>query len=439
MALEKINRMRRIVLIGLAVLSVFQVNAQLLTLDEAINIALKNSLDIQIARNSLEARQVNNHISMAGGLPEVNGTASNTETLSNLTQELSNGTTTKRNGGISNSLQLGVTGSFLLFNGWRVIATKSRLAALEKQGEHLVGIQIQNVIADVMMKYYDIVRQDSYMKVIRQIIEVNEQRLRLVNARQSVGLANNADTYQAQIDLNASQQELLSQELVLVQAKSDLMNMLEQRPDSNYVIRDTILVDSTLNFAAINETLARNPELRAAEEQVRINEFVEREIGSQRYPALSLNGGFNFSRNKNAAGLTLLNQNYGPFIGLGLQVPIFNGGITRRQMRVAELDTRNASLSRQNLLNDLTTTATTSWQAYRTNLVRIRTEKENNQLAAALLSLTLQRYQLGAATFVEVREAQRSFIEAGYRLVNLSYAAKVSEIQLKRLGNQLVP
>jgi outer membrane protein len=36
-----------------------------------------------------------------------------------------------------------------------------------------------------------------------------------------------------------------------------------------------------------------------------------------------------------------------------------------------------------------------------------------------------------------VREAQRSFEDAGYRLVNLNYAAKASEIELRRLSSRL--
>jgi len=162
-------------------------------------------------------------------------------------------------------------------------------------------------------------------------------------------------------------------------------------------------------------------------------------VGSTRFPSVKLKCGFNFSRNKNAAGFTLLNQSYGPFVGLNLQVPIFNGGANRRQLQAANINTTNATLQREQLRGDLLATATTSWQAYRTNLTRIQSEKETYALTASLLNLALQRYQLGAATFVEVREAQRSFVEAGYRLVNLSYAAKVSEIQLKQIGNQLTP
>jgi len=431
-------RMKRIILIGFFIIGILQANAQgVLTLEEAINIALKNSLDIRISRNNLEANIINNHISIAGGLPQVDASVNQNRALTNLSQNLSNGTEIKRRGNATQSTTSGIAGSFLLFNGFRVHAAKSRLEALEKQSEQQINVQIQNVIADVMVKYYDIVRQDSYIKTIRQSIEVTLQRKKLVDARQSVGLANNADTYQAQLDLNASEQELQSQELVLSQSKADLMNLLTQRADSAFAIRDTIIVDSLVNINLVMDNISKNPEVLSAEQQIRINEAIVKEVGAQRYPSVGINGGYNYNRNQNAAGFTLLNQTYGPYVGLSLQMPLFNGGATKRQQRVAQIDTRNSTLTREVLINNLRTSAVRAWQAYQNNLVRLKTERENNRIAADLLSLVLQRFQFGVGTIVDVREAQRSFVEAGYRLVNLAYAAKVSEVELKRLASSL--
>lgn len=416
---------------------VIKIPAQVLTLEEAINIALKNSLDIEIARNNVTASEINNHISVAGGLPVVDGSLTDNQSITNLNQKLSNGTSTKRNGNSNNALNASVGASFLVFNGFRVHATSGRLAALQKQNEQLVIVQIQNIIAGVMVGYFDIVRQNSYIKTIQQSLEATLQRKKITDARQSVGLANNADTYQAQLDLTAAQQELQSQELILLQAKADLMNLLTQRPDSNFVVSDTIIIDSTINFDSVRTNLEKNPELLSAYQQVEINEFLAKEIGAQRYPSVSLNSGLNYSRSQNGAGLTLLNQNLGPYIGLSLGVPIFNGGLYRRQQRVAEIDIKNASSTRIILLNNLETSALKTWQAYQNTIQRLQAERENNRIAAALLKLTLQRFELSAATIIEVREAQRSFVEAGYRLVNLSYSAKVAEIELKRLSSGL--
>lgn len=431
------NSLKISILLCFLTAGIFPAVAQVLTLEEAINIALKNNLDIQLARNNLEASDIGNHISIAGGLPTVTGSLTDNQSITNLTQELTNGQKIERKGNIQNQLNAGVTGNFLLFNGFRVVATRNRLAALEKQSEFLVSLQIQNIISDVMVRYYDIVRQQGFMETIRQSIGVTRQRKELMDVRQSVGLANNADTYQAQLDLVASEQELRAQELVLVQSKADLMNLLAQRADSAFIIRDTIIVDSSIQMERVVNAIATNPELQSAEEQIRINEFLAREINAARFPSVGVNGGYNYSRSQSSAGFTLLNQNTGPFLGLNVQVPIFNGGANKRRVRIAEVDTKNANLQREAILNNLETLAVRAYQSYQNTLNRLKLEKENNRIAAGLLEVVTERFQQGVGTVVDLREAQRSFVEAGYRLVNLSYSAKVAEIELKRISSDL--
>ena len=414
------------------------VDAQYLTLDEAISIALKNSLNVEVARNNYEADQLNNNLAIAGGIPTVSASITDRQSLTNLNQRLSNGTTTKRNGNKNNALNAGVDVEYLLFNGYRVRYTKSRLAATEKQSSYNISLQMQNLVASVMVKYYDIVRQNEYLKTLQQSINVTNQRLKLVDARQSVGLANNADTYQARLDLNASKQELLSQQLILKQSQADLLTLLTLKPDSTVAINDTIIVDRSIDLDAVKNNLKINPAFLTADQQSIINELVVKEIGARRYPAVSINSGYNFARSKSSAGFTLLNQNTGPFLGLGVQIPIFNGGIVKRQQSIARIDIKNAVNAREILLNDLENFAVKAWLAYRNNLERLETERENNRVASDLLSLVEQRFQLGVGTIVDLREAQKSFVDAGFRLTNLSYAAKVAEIELKRLAGMLV-
>ncbi len=296
---------------------------------------------------------------------------------------------------------------------------------------------MQNLVANVVVKYYDIVRQQGYIKTIEQSIVVTQKQKELIEVRKSVGLANNADLYQAQLDLNASLQEMQSQALTLMQAKTDLMNLLTQKPDSTFTIQDTIVVDGSLSIDSVKAAIQRNPELLSAKEQIRINSFIVKEVGAQRYPSVSVTSGYNYARSQSSAGNFLLNQNFGPFIGFNVAVPVFNGGLLKRQQQVATIDRKNAETTRTILMNNLLTNAIKAWQAYQNNLQRIQVEQENNKIADSLLQLTLIRYQYSMATIVEVKEAQRSFVEAGYRLVNLTYAAKLAEVELKRMAGML--
>jgi outer membrane protein len=105
---------------------------RVLTLKEAIDSALKNNLDIAISRTGVEASTVNNHISIAGGLPTVAGTLNDVEQVTAVNQKLSSGTEINRNNAASNNLTAGVTGSMLVFNGWKVVATKKTPGRIAK-------------------------------------------------------------------------------------------------------------------------------------------------------------------------------------------------------------------------------------------------------------------------------------------------------------------
>lgn len=411
---------------------------RVLTLSEAINAALKNSYDIQLVKNNLEISNINNDYGVAGGLPLVTGSASDNEQVTTINQKYADASRdTKRPNVAANNLSAGVTGSILIFNGYRVVATKKRLEELALQNQEYVRAQIQNTIAGVMTKYYDIVRQQSLLKTILISIDVARKRLDILNLRQEVGLANNADTYQAQLDLTALLQSQKSQELVIAQAKTDLLNLSFLNPETRIAISDTIIVDRSINIDSVRSRLTQNPLLIAADRQVRINELIEKETAALRWPSLRATTGYNFTNSSSGAGFTLLNQSYGPFVGISLTVPIYNGGVFKKQSQVASINTKNAELQKQTVALTNETGMVRTYQAYTNSLAQLETEQKNYELALKLLDLVLQKFQLGNATIVDVKIAQQTFEDEGYRLVNLNYAAKIAEIELKRLATQL--
>ncbi|MEP7278444.1 MAG: TolC family protein [Bacteroidota bacterium] len=420
--------------------------AQQLQLQDAVSIALKNSLDIQLVKNNLQISDINNSTGIAGGLPLITATGSDNEQSVNINQKINQklsgrdtNYTIRRNGATSNQLATGVSGSILLYNGLRVTATKKRLAELEKQSEHYVNAQVQQVIAAVMTSYYDVVRQQGYIKTIDQSIDVAQKKLDIVKAQQNVGLANNADLFQAQLDLNNLLQTKQSQQLVIDQAKTGLLTLLTLKPDSVISISDTIMVDKSIVLGNVLDSLSNNPDIMAANDQVRINELIEKETAALRYPTVRASAGYNYTRNQATAGQTLLNQQNGPFAGFNFIIPIYNGSIYKRQQKIAGINTRNADLEKGITLRDYSSNAVKTYQAYSSALLQLETAQKNLALAQNLINLVLQRFQLRQATIVEVTLAQQTFETASFSLINLSYASKSSEIELKRLINRLVP
>ncbi|MEO7044640.1 MAG: TolC family protein [Ferruginibacter sp.] len=422
---------------GLVIFSELTKAQEVLRLPDAVNIALKNSLDIQLAQNRIAGDSILNNIGVAGGLPLVTGNIADNEQISSVNQKLNTGTNIQRNNAAANALTAGVTGSILLYNGGRVIATKKRLGQLEMQSRQLLTSQIQNILADVMIGYYDVVRQQNYIKTIGRSIDASNQQLQIVKVRQSVGLANNADLFQAQIDLSNLQQAKLAQQLVIDQAKTELLRLLTVNPDSSISIQDTIIVDKDVLLETVMNGLSKNADVIAADDQIRINELIVKETDALRYPSIRATTGYNFVRNKTAAGNILLNQNYGPTVGVSIGIPIYNGSVYRRQKQVAQINVQNADLQKQIVIRDYSANAVKQYQAYSNTINQLDSAVAAYSIADRLLQLTLFRFQLRQATIVEVRDAQQSFEESGFRLVNLNFAAKSAEIELKRLANTL--
>ncbi|MFT3681086.1 MAG: TolC family protein [Ferruginibacter sp.] len=410
---------------------------QPLQLPEAINTALKNSLDVQLAQNRVSVDSLFNNYGYAGGLPTVTATLNDNEQITSVYQKLNSGDVITRDNVAANTLSTNVTGSILLYNGGRIVATKKRLAQLQQQSMKLLNSQVQNIIADVSNAYYDVVRQQSYIKTIERSIDAAKQRLDIVKASQQVGLANNADLFQSQIDLNSLLQQQQAQQLVIDQAKAELLRLLTLKADSAVVISDSIIVDRSIDFSSILTRLEKNPDIMAAQDQVFINEQIVKETAALRYPSIRANTGYSFSRNNSGAGQVVINQNYGPTIGVSVGVPIYSGSSFKRQQKAAGIDVNTAGVQRDVLLRDYTAQAVKSYQAYKSTLLQLNTEENTYKLSSQLLDLVLQRFQLRQATIVEVKNAQQSFEESGYRLTNLRYAAKFAETELKRLASML--
>jgi outer membrane protein TolC len=288
-----------------------------------------------------------------------------------------------------------------------------------------------------MAKYFDIVRQQEYLKIIQTSMDVSQKKLDIVTDRKNVGMANDADFLQAQIDVITAQQSIKSQQLVVDQAKTDLLQLMSQKLYFPYSVIDSIIVDRSIQLNTITSFLTQNPQYLSAEQQIKINEQVVKEVSALRYPSLRLNTGYNLNRTQSDAGLTLLNQNYGPYAGVTLAIPIYNGNAYNIQKKTAVINVDNAKLQQQSLLNILTADAVKTYQAYNTSLEQLDSQQGTIEMARKLINVIMLRFQVNQATILDVKAAQASYENSGYQLVNLKYAAKVAEIELKRLMYQL--
>jgi outer membrane protein TolC len=409
-----------------------------LSLKEAVTIAIQNSYDIKLVENNLSIAQNNNNYGVAGGLPTVTANGTNNNTLTTINQTFPDASrNTTRSGVDGSTLNGGLSATMILFNGYRIAATKDRLESIQKQTEAVLQTQMLNTSSTVMQQYYNVIRQLAFLKTIEKSIEASEQRVAIVKTRQELGVANQADLLQSSLDLNALLQAKQNQLLVLDQVKADLYNTMVLPANSNYIFTDSIQVDQKMILSDVESKMKAHPLLQSAQQLINVNQFLEKETKALMYPTLRANTGFNYNSNKSAAGFILLNESYGPFLGFNLSIPIYAGSTSKRAYKNAQINTVSAKIQYDNTAQDLATELFKTYQNYQNSLKQTPTEIQNYEMSDALLTLVMDKFKLGEATIVDVKQAQQSFETAGFRLTSLKFSAKIAEIELKRLSNQL--
>jgi outer membrane protein len=410
---------------------------QQFTLRNAIDTALRNNFDIQIAKNEVEISRKNNTYGNAGGLPYVAANAGDNGSVSTINQNLSDGTKSNVSNKGQNAVNAGVSGDIVLFNGFRVVATKEKLNRLQNLSEIQLNQQVQNTIADIMITYYDIIRQQNYLKIIQNTLEVSKQKLDIINVKKNVGMADAVEILQAQSDVNSAEQLLELQKMVIEQNKADLLLLISSKSNKPFSVTDTIIVDASLQLDSIINYLNRNPQYLSAEQQILIDEQIVKEVSAQRYPSVKLNAGYDFYQANLNKGTINMNQNYSPTAGINMQIPIFNGNIYKTQKDVAKIRVDNSKLEKERIENSLTTQATKLYRTYSTTLQQIESQRKNFEMTKQLVDVVMQQFHVSQATILDVKTAQTSFETAAYLLVNLLYSAKVAEIELKQLTYSL--
>src|SRR5687768_12134143 len=207
---------------------------QLLTPEAAIATALQNNYEIRLSRNDSIISAIDYSYRNAAFYPGVNANSGLLLNNNNQKQKFADGTDRKRNGIKSTNINASVGLNWVLFDGLKMFATRDKLKEYVHLGDLVIKNQITNIVADVILTYYNIVRQKQQLKAVEEQITLNNDRLKLAEIKLEVGLGIKPDVLQAKVDLNAQLAAQLKQQTLIVQLKEDLNRLMAVDAGVNY-------------------------------------------------------------------------------------------------------------------------------------------------------------------------------------------------------------
>ena len=410
-------------------------------LNECIRIGLERNFSLLIARNSETIAKNNFTIGNAGFLPTLDLTSRHNGSLSDIKRNYTVGQQTisenEFNTGTSAGLSLGLT----IFNGFSVQTTYKKLDELKQIGELNTQLSIENLLSDIIVGYYAYIQQVQLLKNLKYAVALSKERLRIDEDRYLLGSSSKLQVLQSRVYLNADSSRLARQ-MEVVHAAQIRLNELMAVEDlsQGFTTKDTsIIVNPELLYEKLlDETLVNNTGLQLAAKNKIISEYDYKLVVSRSYPYLNASTGYNYSFNTYYPSTTKNQTTSGLSYGLTFGLNIFDGFNQRRSIRNSSIDIKNKELKYLEIEQGVKADLITIYSAYNNFLRLIALETQNLQTATENLDIAMERYRLGNLSGIDLREVQKSLLDARESLLSVESLAKLAEISLMVVSGRIM-
>ena len=431
---------RVLITLALLVTASAWADAQTLTLHNCLEKGLENNYSLRISRNQEEVAHNNATLANAGYLPSIDLNAGYDADLANSDSKLrTTGETTEVRNSFDQSLNAGIGVSWTIFDGFKISTNYKQLKELERMGELNTRITLEDFIAGLTAEYYNFIHQKLRLANYYYAVKLSKERLRIVEERYNIGNFSRLDYQQAKVDFNADSAQYIKQQEVVLTSRIALNEMMAI--DEVYTPietnESTIVSDTTLQFGQLWEKmLANNAALLLANRSNTLAELDYKKVISRNYPYVRLNAGYDYTFNKYDTNSYTSRSNWGGSAGVTVGFNLWDGN-RKRERRNAKIEIENAQLERNRIELALKAELGNLWQAYRNNIQLLNLEKQNVITARENHEIAKERYMLGDISGIEMREAQKSLLDAEQRLLSVEYDTKLCEISLLQITGEV--
>ncbi len=401
-----------------------------LTLHEALELAEKNSTQLQAAKTDQGIANEERNIARSSLLPNLsfNTSAIYTET---------NGIGQPKyiaNNGAQEYISQGNVHQQLDLAG---IASYRGAAALAAAAKARKEIASRGLIATVVQDYFAVAAAEQKLSVAERTAEDGEKFFQLAQSLEKGGEVAHADVIKAELQMTERKRQLQEAQLMVQNARLDLAILIFRDFNDNFRTTDDLHANVPLPLRDAFEAQAgqNNPEIRAALANSQASNFDVRAAKAGYFPSISLDYFYGidapqYSTYTTKDGVKLSNLGSAGIIGLSL--PVWNWGATQSRVRQAELKrdlaVKELSFAQRKLLAEMRS----RYAEAETALNELAGLQRSAELSAESLRLTTLRYKNGEGTVLEVVDAQTTFAlsNSAYQDGAVRYRVALANLQI---------
>ena len=324
-----------------------------------------------------------------------------------------------------------VVGTQNLFRGFRDLASlQASDWTIEQRRQLLLDAQA-TLLLDVAQAYYQVLKSEANVDVLRKSLEAQQERVRDARGRLDAGTGKPLDLAQAEA-------QAASTRVTLVQAQGDAANgrtvlaFLIGQPEVSGPLRDEYEVPAEWGVigALLDQAWNSREDYHAAQAVVEAAKYdVEAAIG-QYYPSVTLNvAGYLYREAfSDASKWNAL---------LAVNLPIFSAGVIEADVRSAWSRLRQAAMEQSLVRRQVEEEVRERYQDLQTSTEKLRELGAQIRAAAEAYRQAKAGFDAGTAIFLDVLTAQDTLLNSQLELTTETFSQKVAFLNLLRATGRL--
>jgi outer membrane protein len=417
-----------------------------LTIQDALELAKKNNIQVKTALANLEVQEQTNKQLTADALPNISATGTSTNYFQIPVIVLAansfgpNFPPTSQAFSLNQKYNLtaGVQLTQKLFDGSVFVGLKARSSALEYYKKN-IDLTIESLSVNIYKTYYSLVVSKTQLELLDANIARAAKFLHDTKVMNENGFAEKLDVNKAVVQLANLQTSRENTKTNIVNGYLTLKFLI------GIPAADSVQLTTSFDEAQLKGGIPMDLQYRYEDRydfqtlqiSKQLSEFDVKRYQAVYYPTLSLNGSYSKNALNNTFDLfsnasTWYSTSY---FGFTLNVPIFSGFSKDANLKKARVQSNLISDQLENLKQNIDVEVRTARNNFINAISNMDNQKENTSLAESVYDQTKKKYESGLASSTDLTNAQTDLIQAQSNYINALYNAVVAKVDyLKAIG-----
>ena len=381
-----------------SILSTNGFSQQLMSLEDALSLTLKENISVKIKTNELDQIKNYEKVGVLGTLPRiiVNGSASGNKGTSSLEFATDDFPTLEDAESESKSISGNVVINYNLFNGLGSIYTYQKLKKQTDLKSTELSIQIEQVLLKTAKEYFDIAYLQENYNIIKELLDISKERYNRIKVQNEFGNASKLDLLSAEINLNNDSINLMNIEFELQIAKNQLNQTLNRDLAYDFLVQDKVEINRDLNYSDLNqETQKNNNNVLLGQYMLDISKKDKKINAVSILPRIEISAQYGYNQTESNTSIILDQTSIGLTGFLNFSWDIFDGLAKNKITQNTRIQIESNKLELQSIKQEIQKEFNASYKQYENSINLIDIEKRNQSTSEKFFERAKEQFYQG--------------------------------------------